>query len=58
MTKKELNNYSVPSIKIRALFYFIALIHMPWTIVRVLFALTIKIDSWCDKTIHGFLNEN
>ena len=47
-----------PPFKIRALFYIILTLHMPWTLIRALFALMIKIDTWCDKTIHRFINEN
>jgi hypothetical protein len=42
----------------KILLYILALIHLPWTLIRVLVSFTLLVDAWCDKTINNFLKEN
>jgi len=41
----------------RILLYISALLHLPWTLIRVVVALTILVDLWCDKTIDNWLKK-
>ena len=45
-----------PSSVARILFYVFTLLHTPWTIVRTFCALVLKLDTWCDREIYGFIN--
>jgi hypothetical protein len=41
----------------KILLYTATLIHLPWTIFRVIVACVLLVDSWCDKIINNWLNE-
>tara|TARA_R110002049_G_scaffold230109_4_gene402274 strand:- start:459 stop:626 length:168 start_codon:yes stop_codon:yes gene_type:complete len=41
----------------KILLYVGALLHMPFTLVRVAVATTLLIDLWCDKVINGWLEQ-
>lgn len=40
----------------KILLYTATLIHLPWTIFRVVIACVLLVDSWCDKVINNWLN--
>jgi len=41
----------------KILLYTVTLIHLPWTLFRVVIASTLLVDSWCDKIINNWLKE-
>jgi hypothetical protein len=41
----------------KILLYTGALLHLPFTLVRVVVASTLLVDLWCDKIINNWLNE-
>ena len=41
----------------KILLYTATLIHLPWTLFRILVASALLVDSWCDKVINNWLKE-
>lgn len=41
----------------KTLLYTGALLHLPFTLVRVVVSSTLLIDLWCDKVINNWLKE-
>ncbi len=41
----------------KILLYTVTLIHLPWTIFRVVVACVLLVDLWCDKVINNWLKE-
>ena len=41
----------------KILFYTIILVHTPWTLIRIFLATIVIIDKWCDKILHGTLQD-
>ena len=41
----------------KILLYVGTLLHLPFTLVRVVVATTLLIDLWCDKTINVWLEQ-
>jgi hypothetical protein len=41
----------------KILLYTGALLHLPFTLVRVVVASTLLVDLWCDNIINNWLNE-
>lgn len=41
----------------KILLYVYALLHIPFTLVRVAVAATLLIDLWCDKIINGWIDQ-
>jgi len=45
-----------PDLIYRIVFYVLAILHTPWTLIRTLVALIVRLDGWCDHEIYGFIN--
>jgi hypothetical protein len=42
----------------KLLLYFITIIHLPLTLIRLLISIIIKIDLWCDKVIDSMISDS
>jgi len=41
----------------KILLYTFTLLHLPFTLIRVVIATTLILDLWCDKTIKNWMDE-
>ena len=39
----------------RLFLYTASILHIPWTIIRVIISITLLVDLWCDKVINNWL---
>lgn len=41
----------------KAFLYVLAILHLPWTLIRVAVCFVLIVDLWCDRTIENWLKE-